>query len=208
MIAISRDGMVAHRDGTTATIMCPVSRQWADMQRALCDALMIGARTAELDNPHLDIAINGLQDRAYTRVLLLGSHPLPPGLNLIHGVSGHPTIVFTEQGRELDLPPGIEPIGIEARDGRPDLRQAMAVLAQRSISTLQVEGGARLIEAMLAAELADRIHLIQSPNDLGQPGVPVTPLGSIDGRLRAAGFDEKHARLLGDDMLRTFERVF
>jgi diaminohydroxyphosphoribosylaminopyrimidine deaminase/5-amino-6-(5-phosphoribosylamino)uracil reductase len=207
VIAISRDGMVARRDGTTAAIMCPVARRWTDMQRATCDAVMIGARTAELDNPHLDIAINGLQDRAYTRILLLGSRPLPPRLNLIHGVSGHPTIVFTEEGSELDLPPGIERIGIEARNGRPDLRKVMAVLAQRGISALQVEGGARLIEAMIAAELADRIYLIQSPDDLGRAGVPATPLGSIDGRLRAAGFTEKHTRLLGEDMLRTFEQA-
>jgi diaminohydroxyphosphoribosylaminopyrimidine deaminase/5-amino-6-(5-phosphoribosylamino)uracil reductase len=205
VIAMSRDGMVAHRDGTTAAIMCPVARRWTDMQRATVDAVMIGARTAELDDPHLDIAINGLQDRAYTRVLLLGAHPLPPRLNLIHGVSGHPTLVFTAEGREIDLPPGIESIGVAARNGRPDLRTVMTVLAQRGISALQVEGGGRLIEAMLAAELADRIYLIQSPNDLGRAGVPATPLGSLDGRLRAAGFSQKHARLLGEDMLRTFE---
>ena len=205
ILAMSRDGMVANKDGTPIAIMSPAARRWAGMQRATADAVMIGARTAELDNPSLDVGINGLHDRPYLRILLLGSRPLPPRLNLIHGVSGHPTLVITEQGRTLDVPTGIEQVGVVVRNGRPDLLKALEMLARRGISALHVEGGAGLTEAMIAAEVVDRLHLIQSPNDLGRGGVPATALGAIDGRLRAAGLVERHSRLLGDDVMRTFE---
>lgn len=205
VLAMSRDGMVAIKDGTPASIACPAARRWRDMQRATSDAVMIGARTAELDNPHLHVELGGLQDRAYARVLVVGSGGLPPRLNLIHGVSGHPTLVIAAEGRAVELPAGIELLEVPGRNGRPDLKKAVMALAERGISSLQVEGGAKLTEAMVAAEAADRIHLIQSPIEIGRGGVPATLLGSIEGRLRAAGFVETSLRLLGEDRLRTFE---
>jgi diaminohydroxyphosphoribosylaminopyrimidine deaminase/5-amino-6-(5-phosphoribosylamino)uracil reductase len=84
----------------------------------------------------------------------------------------------------------------------------MSVLSERGISSLLVEGGAKLTEAMLSAELIDRVHLIETQAEVGRGGLPATPFGGIHGRLRGAGFLEVASRELGSDRLRTYERQF
>ena len=205
LLAVSRDEMIAHRDGSPVTILGEPARRWARMQRALADAVMIGARTAELDDPRLDVGLKGFEDRAYARVIALGRQPLPPRLNLTEWPSGHPTYILAEEGRGLSVAPPVEVLGVPGRSGRPDLRRAVEMLASRGISALLVEGGAKLTEAMIGAELVDRLLLVQSPNNIGRGGLPATPLGGIEGRLRAAGLVEIESRLLGDDLLRIFE---
>jgi diaminohydroxyphosphoribosylaminopyrimidine deaminase / 5-amino-6-(5-phosphoribosylamino)uracil reductase len=205
LLAISRDGMIANRDGSPVAIMGEPAQRWARLQRAFADAVMIGARTAELDDPRLDVGLKGFEDRAYARVIALGKRPLPPRLNLTDWPSGHPTYVLAEEGREVHIAPPVEVLGVPGRNGRPDLRKAMSLLASRSIAALLVEGGAKLTEAMIGAELVDRLHLVQSSSSIGRDGLPATPLGGIEGRLRAAGFVEIESRLLGEDLLRTFE---
>lgn len=204
-LAISRDGMIANRDGSPVAIMCERARRWAHLQRALSDAVMIGAHTAELDDPRLEVGLKGLEDRAYARVIAVGKRPLPDRLNLTGWVSGHPTYLIAEEGRQIAVEPPVEVLGVPGRNGRPDLRKALAALAAHDVAALLVEGGAKLTEAMISAELVDRLHLIQSPNEIGRAGLPATPLGGIEGRLRAAGLVEVESRLLGEDLLRTFE---
>ena len=67
-----------------------------------------------------------------------------------------------------------------------------------------VETGARLTESLLAAEVVDKVLLLQCPVEIGREGVPATTLGGIDGRLRGAGYAELGQELLGEDLLRTF----
>lgn len=204
-LAMSRDGMIARSDGSPVTIMGKRALRWAHLQRALSDAVMIGARTAELDDPRLEMELKGFGDRTYARVIALGKNPLPPRLKLTGWPSGYPVYVLTEEGRDVESAPPVEVLGIPGRNGRPDLRKALTELASRGIAALLVEGGARFTEAMIAAEVVDRLHLIQSTNEIGRGGLPATPLGRIEGRLHAAGLTEVGSVLLGEDLLRTFE---
>lgn len=200
ILGMSSDGMIANKDGAPIDLLSPPARRWVEFQRGLSDAVMIGARTARFDDRTLDPAVDGFDDRPYLRVLIAGTQPLAPDLAVLQS----PRSVIVAP-KDAALPASVAKIEVEARNGRVDLRQAMLALAARGASAVQLEGGARLTEAMIAAELVNRLHLIQSANSLGSGGLPATPLGGIDGRLRAAGFVEKQTRLLGDDLLRTFE---
>lgn len=207
-LAVSRDGMIARRDGAPAALMGGQAARWAAMQRALSDAVMIGARTAALDDPRLDVGLRGFENRAHARVIAVGSGHLPARLKLTDWISGHPTFVAAAEGRDLELPPLVELLRVPGRNGRPDLRRALALLAGRNISALLVEGGATLTEGLLAAELVDRFHLIDCAAGIGREGLPATPLGGIEGRLRAAGLVEVSRSEMGGDTLRTFEPEF
>ena len=205
-LAISPDGMMARKDGMPLPLMGEAARDWLGMQRALSDGVLIGGRTAELDDPPLTPGLRGMDDRPYVRVVALGSRPLPPALKMLQG--GHRVWVLCERGKDFGLPPPVEFITLDSRNNHPDLRQGMAVLAGRGVAALHVEGGAKLTEAMLAAELLDRIHLIETPIEVGRAGLPATAFGGIHGRLRGAGFVETESRELGVDRLRTYEREF
>lgn len=204
-LAVSRDGMIARTGGASVTIMGKRAYRWAHLQRALSDAVMIGARTAELDDSRLDVELKGFGDRGYARVVALGKNPLRSKLGLAAQPSGRPVYVLAEEGRDVEFAPPVEVVRVPGRNGRPDLRKALTELASRGVAALLVEGGAKLTEAMIAAELVDRLHLIQSTVEIGRGGLPATPLGRIEGRLHAAGLTEVETMLLGDDQLRTFE---
>lgn len=203
-LAVSRDGMIGNKDGTPIDLLSPRSRHWVGMQRALSDAVLVGARTAHLDDPPLVPGLRGMDGRPYARIVVVGSTPLPNSLRLVAG--NHPTWIICEPGKDFGLPPPVEFITVEGRNGRPDLRKAMAALAARNVSSLLVEGGAKLTEAMISAELVDVFQLIKTPSELGRAGLPATALGGIEGRLRAAGFVEIASQPLGPDVLHSYER--
>ena len=207
-LAVSRDGMIGLPGAANVSITGEEARRWTETERALSDAVMVGARSAQIDDPDLTVRLAGLEHRSHQRVILVGARAFNPGLNLIARVSGYPTAIIAEEGRSFAVPPAVQVIGVEGKGGRPNLRKALAALSDRGIGRLLVEGGARLTEALIVAELVDRFHLLTGTAELGRKGVPAAMLGSIEGRLRAAGFAEVDRRPLGADMLRTFEREF
>lgn len=205
-LVVSKDGMIGRRDARNAVAGGPQTDRYIQMLRATSDATMIGARAARIDDPKLFVRLKGLDSRIYQRFVVVGTEELDTSLNLIAGVSGYPTAVISVFGRDYDIPDAIDQIIVDGRGGRPDLRRAMVALTSRGIVNLLVEGGARLVEGFLAAELIDRFHLITTETTLGRGGIPATMLGGLDGRLRAAGLVEVDRRALGPDKLRTFER--
>lgn len=206
-MAVSADGRIGLRDTPKHPVSGEMAGRWTHMQRALSDAVMVGAQTANLDDPKLNVRLDGLEDRSHLRIILAGRRALDTRIELIDGVSALPTVVIVPRGAELTLPVTVESIEVDAHNGRPDLHQAMKSLGNRGISRLLVECGAILSEALLAADLVDRFHLITSPTRLGPNGIPATILGGIDGRIVGAGLTEVDQQSLGEDKLRTFERA-
>lgn len=205
-LVVSRDGAVGLPDRRRAVTGNAQTRRFIQMLRATSDAVMIGARAAEIDDPKLFVRIKGLDGRVYQRIVAVGARELDTGLNIIAGVSGYPTAILAASGREFDVPESVDVIIVDGRNNRPDLRKSMEALTSRGIVNLLVEGGARLIEAFIAAEVLDRFHLLTTDTVVGRGGISATMLGGLDGRLRGAGFVEVDRRSMGADKLRTFER--
>ena len=61
-------------------------------------------------------------------------------------------------------------------EGRIDVTAALRALAQRGVVSLMVEGGAELAGSLLAARLADELHVFVAPILLGPRGRP----GAVD----------------------------
>lgn len=207
-LIVSKDGMVGLPNAKNAVAGGEQTQRWVQGLRAVSDAVMVGARAAEIDDPKLFVRIKGLDGRVYQRIVAAGTRDLDTNLNLIAGVSGYPTAILAASGREFDVPDAVDIISVDGRNNRPDLRKGVLALTARGIVNLLVEGGARLVEAFIAAELLDRFHLVTTDAVVGRGGIPATLLGGLDGRLRAAGFVEVDQRALGADKLRTFEREF
>jgi diaminohydroxyphosphoribosylaminopyrimidine deaminase/5-amino-6-(5-phosphoribosylamino)uracil reductase len=69
-LALSLDGCIAMADGTSQWITGDRARAHAHLERARCDAILVGAGTANADKPRLDVRIDGLGDRSPQPVIL------------------------------------------------------------------------------------------------------------------------------------------
>jgi diaminohydroxyphosphoribosylaminopyrimidine deaminase / 5-amino-6-(5-phosphoribosylamino)uracil reductase len=204
-LAVSADGMVGRRNEGNVAITGEAARDWTHMQRALSDAVLVGGRTAMLDDPKLTVRLPGLEMRTPLRVVLSGAKGLDRRLNLIGGFSAHRAAIIAQSDVELDVPVSVEVIRIPGKNHRPDLMASLQALGTKGIQNLLVEAGAGLAEPFLAAGLVDRFELLTSDAVIGKDGLPATANGTIADRLEAAGFIEVEHRTLGNDMLRTLE---
>lgn len=77
-LATSLDGAIAMHDGSSRWITGDAARAHAHVERARCDAILVGAGTVRADAPILDVRLAGLTDRSPRRIML-GSGPVPEG---------------------------------------------------------------------------------------------------------------------------------
>ena len=69
-LAMSLDGCVALADGTSQWITGREARAHVHANRARSDAILVGGETWRVDKPHLDVRLQGLEERSPQRVLL------------------------------------------------------------------------------------------------------------------------------------------
>ncbi len=69
-LALSLDGCIAMADGTSKWITGDRARAHAHLERARCDAILVGAGTVAADAPSLDVRLTSLEDRSPQPVVL------------------------------------------------------------------------------------------------------------------------------------------
>ncbi len=127
--------------GTPAKLSNACTQMLAHKLRAEHAAIMVGTDTARLDNPRLDVrAWAGPQP---VRVVIDCEHRLPGGLHLFDG--SQQTLVYDTR----------------------ELHAILTDLYNRGLQSLLVEGGARLLQSFLDAELWDEIRVEEAPVRLG-----------------------------------------
>ncbi len=205
-MALSPDGMVGYGRHDEPTPLGVEALRFVERERAASDAVLSGAARAELEDNDMLVHLDGLGGRAQLRVLLAGSRELDLGRAPFAQPATMPLLVVTTPERQPELRGGIEVLALDGRNGRPDLWQLMSALAERGISRVLVEAGAKLAESFIAAELVDRLHLIETARPIGKFGTLAAMLGRFEDRIAAARFYEVDRRALGEDKVRTFER--
>ena len=81
-LATSLDGCIAMADGSSRWITGDAARAHAHLERARCDAILVGAGTVRADAPKLDVRLPGLEARSPRRIML-GSGNAPEGWEVI-----------------------------------------------------------------------------------------------------------------------------
>ncbi|MGH7046766.1 MAG: bifunctional diaminohydroxyphosphoribosylaminopyrimidine deaminase/5-amino-6-(5-phosphoribosylamino)uracil reductase RibD [Stellaceae bacterium] len=183
-LATSLDGRIATPQGESRWITGPPARERGHLMRARHDAIMVGTGTVVADDPELTCRLPGLAAHSPVRVVLDRRLRIPLSARIIAAAGRTPTWVLTLPSADPQRRAAMAAAGAELIDvatdpaGRIDLGAALAVLGERGLTRLLVEGGAGLAAALLRAGLVDRIAWFHAPLLIGGDGVPaVAALG-------------------------------
>lgn len=175
----SVDGLVTDAEGRSGGLGADGDRAAFRAQRALADAILVGAGTVRAENygPHLvhrSVAerrrADGRQQPASVVVVSL-SLDLDPGSRLFTDAVT-PTMIMTSALSPMERRQQLATVGeiIVAGDDQIDLADGIAQLRSRGLPHVLCEGGPRLNAALLQANLVDEICLTIAPQILGSNG--------------------------------------
>lgn len=179
--AMTLDGKIATRTGSSQWISSPESRAIGHGLRSRMDAVLVGRRTALADDPTLTARLDNKQleqaqslPRIATRIVL--GEPLPDG-NLIKTIDQAPLLVVVrseaeEQEAAWVADAGGEVLCIEATTNRERLTHLMEELGRRRMTKLLIEGGAGVLGAAFDAGLVDEVHAFIAPKIVGGQPAP------------------------------------
>ena len=178
-LALSLDGAASMADGSSQWITGDRARAHAHVERARCDAILVGRGTWQVDQPKLDVRLPGIEGRSPTTVLLSGS-------------------------RDAAKPPTETPAlplrGLACQISSP------SAISELKADWLLVEGGLTTAASFLREDLVDRLLLYRAPivigggRTLGDIGLGA--LGEAHGRWALTD-----TRMLGSDRVEDYERV-
>ena len=138
----------------------PLGQQAVHGLRSMYDAILVGSGTALADNPRLDVRM--IEGRSPVRVLLDRGGRVSPDANIL----SDGTVYFCSRERD-DLPDGVD---CEICDADVDLRQVLYALRRRGITSVLVEGGARILSSFIDSGLWDDARIEVSEMMLGDKG--------------------------------------
>jgi diaminohydroxyphosphoribosylaminopyrimidine deaminase/5-amino-6-(5-phosphoribosylamino)uracil reductase len=152
--AMTLDGKIAAGSGDSRWITGPEARQHVHQLRNIYDAIMVGIGTVLADNPRLNTRLQEGQGRDPVRVIIDNQLDLPVNSIIAQSSREQPSLVFC--GKEIDEHKaselsrlGVEIIKTDLENGLVPLQEVLAILAQREISSILVEGGAELNASLI-----------------------------------------------------------
>jgi diaminohydroxyphosphoribosylaminopyrimidine deaminase/5-amino-6-(5-phosphoribosylamino)uracil reductase len=174
--AVSADGLIAPGDGAPHWVTCGEARAYAHLLRARADAILVGRKTVEDDDPLLTCRLPGLEHRSPRRYVLDTHLRLSAKTKLATTAGEVPvTLIGAVGAPEPSLPAGVMVRRVPAEHGALSLPAVLATLYDDGITRLLIEGGPHVAGSFVAADLVDEAIVARGVETLGAAGVP--PLG-------------------------------
>jgi diaminohydroxyphosphoribosylaminopyrimidine deaminase/5-amino-6-(5-phosphoribosylamino)uracil reductase len=209
--AVTLDGKLATPSGDSRWVTGPRSRARVHELRDRLDAVLVGIGTALSDDPRLTARGSGQRDPV--RIVVDPHARLPAGARMLAERSPAETVVAVT----LAAPPGrlhaLERGGAKIvrcrhdRDGRIVLRDLLRRLAGRGLTSVLVEGGARIHGSFLRQSLWDELFLFVAPKMLGEDALSWAAMPAPASMERALGVRITGTDRLGPDLLVTARPV-
>lgn len=185
--AESADGFIDinREEGQPVVLSTPITSMYVHKQRAEHHAILVGRRTALLDNPSL--TTRNWYGKNPVRLVIDKELTLPTSLKLFDGSA--PTWIFTAQDKASTS----QVIYFKLDFSRSILPQILQKLYENKLQALLVEGGSRLLQSFIDEGLWDEIYTEHSTKVL-ENGVkgPVIPAGYKKNFLRRDGVTITH----------------
>lgn len=175
--AMTLDGKIAARDGSSQWISSPESRAVVHELRGRVDAILVGRGTATADDPLLTARLvdppSGVK-RIATRVVL---GKVSTASQLVRTIDQAPLLVFVKNELAREEMAWLVDAGgeVEVASGSTQAERFAAVLAElgrRRMTNVLVEGGSQILGAALDAGQIDEVHAFVAPRIIGGSAAP------------------------------------
>jgi diaminohydroxyphosphoribosylaminopyrimidine deaminase / 5-amino-6-(5-phosphoribosylamino)uracil reductase len=214
-LAVSADDKIAAAGRKPVAISGEAAKARMHLLRAQCDAILVGIGTVQADDPMLTCRLPGMEARSPVRVVLDRQLRIPGTSRLVHSARATPLWVLASSLAEAPAAMKLGAAGAQvirvAATAPPapglNLPAALQALAERGITRLLVEGGARVAASFVAAGLVDEFWLLRGPGEVGADGIAALnamPLSSIT---QSPGFRVRASEKLDSDTLTVYERA-
>jgi diaminohydroxyphosphoribosylaminopyrimidine deaminase / 5-amino-6-(5-phosphoribosylamino)uracil reductase len=180
--ALTLDGRIASRKGSTTWITSDQSREAVQRLRHKSDALLTGIGTVLVDNPRMTDRTGKPRRRRLLRAIVDSQLRLPLNSELVKSAQ-RDVIVYTTRSHDSTKARALERAGVDvvrvpAHRGRVDLHTVLRDLGNRQILNLILEAGAELNGAALESGVVDKMILFYAPRIIGTGGVPMANVPS------------------------------
>ncbi len=168
-LAVDASGHVPVGTGEPVWVTGPEARAQAHLLRARADAILVGRRTVEADNPELTCRLPGLESRSPIRIVVAPRCNVSREARIFHTGSAPVWIVCgdSSQGDQLWGLPRVKLLDIGASPGGViSLRLMLMRLCAEGVTRLLVEGGPSTARAFIEAGFADEIIIMQGARRL------------------------------------------
>ena len=167
--AMTVDGKIATRTGSSQWISNEESRRQVHLLRSRVDAVLVGIGTALADDPMLNARLESPPKRVATRVVIDSSGRLPLDSRLVKSAQEIPLLVATVDASEQKLV-ALEAAGcqrFEATSKETLPIELLNHLAKLGMTNVLVEGGAGLLGALQEQGLIDEVQVFIGPHLFG-----------------------------------------
>jgi diaminohydroxyphosphoribosylaminopyrimidine deaminase / 5-amino-6-(5-phosphoribosylamino)uracil reductase len=206
--AMTLDGKLATRTGSSRWISGSSSRQVAHELRAAAECIIVGRRTATLDDPLLTNRDAGGR-RQPARLVVCGGRAIAPEAQLVQTAGESPVLLAyvadsPPDGLQAVLDAGCLPVPLPcgASAELPDLTALIDELGARGMTSVLVEGGGALLGAFFDDGLVDRVAAFIAPRIVGGADAVTPVAGSgIAEMPDAVALHHQQLRTIGNDVL-------
>ncbi len=183
-LAQSLDGRVATASGSSKFISGREDLTHTHRLRAMFDAVLVGARTIEHDDPRLTTRLAPGPNP--TRVVVDPSGRLP-NTHHVFTEPDAPTVLVRGPGH-FDAPAHVCVIELELQGGWIPAPALLEALAQRGLRRVFIEGGGITVSGFLNEGALNRLHITVAPVLIGsgRPSLKLPEIATLDDAMRIA----------------------
>lgn len=205
---MSLDGRISYAHGQGGRITGKQSHHFTHSLRNSVDAILVGVETAIIDDPSLTTRLPEVETgRDPLRIILDTSLRLSPDARMLQQESEAGTWIYcspdaspARKDKLAEAGAVVHSVGLNEQ-GTLDLQSVLLHLGEKQITSLLVEGGARIHGAMLREQLADEVYLFAAPFFIGDHGTPLLSGFSLPSATGQSRLQDVETSMLGEDLL-------
>lgn len=204
--AMSLDGKIATAGGESQWITGPESRAFVHRLRDRYDAILVGSGTVLADNPSLTTRLPGGGGKDPVRIVLDSRARTPVNAQIITQESKAATYIVTTGKAPVEKVKQLESAGARVlqtgtAENGIDLPEMLREMGRREITSILVEGGARVNGSFIGGNLVDKVFWFLAPKIIGGASAP-GPVGGagITALADALKIEDIYIHRCGDDI--------
>jgi diaminohydroxyphosphoribosylaminopyrimidine deaminase/5-amino-6-(5-phosphoribosylamino)uracil reductase len=213
-LALSSDDKIAAAGHRPVAITGEAAKARVHLLRAQCDAVLVGIGTVLADDPLLTCRLPGMEARSPVRVVLDSRLRIPGTSRLVHSARETPLWVMASELAEAPAAMKLGAAGAQVMRLTPpktssglDPAAVLHALAEKGITRLLVEGGARVASSFVAAGLVDEVWLLRGPDPIGADGVAALDALPLTAITQSPALKARASETLQKDTLTIYERT-